>query len=146
MARYRTLFERLVANTVEGSTLYRGCVCWLWQGKTDQPRRYGHLNVRVDGRHRTVKAHRAMAEVILGRTLHPILETVQHGCDVTLCINPWHFDLIPNAENVRDMHAKLNGRQRQTYPPMLDPAAWSFDSLFQTMPVPRARLFDPCPF
>lgn len=102
MARlYDTLYARLVANTtlVEGQN-ENGC--WLWTGKTDRRGEYGHLNIRRDGKHVTVKAHREMYRIVFGRELGPG-ETVEHCCRVGLCINPDHFDEEPlsHSENAQ---------------------------------------------
>lgn len=98
--RYDSLFERLVANSTRLDVENENG-CWIWTGKTDGRGCYGHLNIRRDGKHVTVKAHREMFKIVWGPLT--VDETVDHLCRVGLCINPDHFDPspVPNAENMR---------------------------------------------
>lgn len=92
---YDTLYERLVANTKEPES---STGCWEWTGHVDRYG-YGRVNVRVDGKHRKMQAHKAMAQEVLGRPLDPELETVEHLCAVKHCICPDHFDFLTRADN-----------------------------------------------
>lgn len=96
MARlYRNLEERLIANsTVEGG-------CWMWLGKRGGGRNgeYGHINVRVAGQHKTLKAHRLSYIVFKGEI--PDGMTVDHTCCNPLCINPDHLQLATNQRNTQ---------------------------------------------
>lgn len=98
MTRYRTLYERIVANTSAPET---DTGCWLWTGRTDGKRggQYGRLNVRVDGKHKTLQAHRAMKSIVERRPLDPVLETVEHLCREPRCCNPDHLVLLPLVVN-----------------------------------------------
>lgn len=111
--RYASLYERLIANS-EAAPGQNECGCWLWKGKTDGKRwPYGTLNVRIEGRHVTLRAHRAMAEVFEG-VLGPD-DTIDHLCRTALCINPDHFESISNAENARRSYhdnPRLKGQKR----------------------------------
>ena len=96
---YDSMYERLVANS-EKPDDQNECGCWLWTGTTDGKRwPYGKVNVRIDGRHVSLRAHRAMAEITEGRALHPDHETVEHLCGNPLCVNPDHFELIDRVDN-----------------------------------------------
>ena len=98
-ARYNSLYERLVANSHKPDD-QNEAGCWLWTGKTDGKRwPYGKINVRRDGRHVSLRAHRAMAEMMERRPLDPDHETVEHLCGNPLCINPDHFELIDRVDN-----------------------------------------------
>ena len=60
---YGSMYERLVANS-EKPDDQNECGCWLWTGKTDGKRwPYGKVNVRIEGKHVSLRAHRAMAEI-----------------------------------------------------------------------------------
>lgn len=99
MARqYPSLYARIVANTAEPANEQD---CWRWTGRHDGKRggEYGRMNIRENGRHRTVQPHRVMVELIESRELHSDEETVEHLCRVTLCCNPDHLVLLPRAVN-----------------------------------------------
>lgn len=97
--RYGTLYERLVANTAEPQSTNG---CWLWTGATDGRRgaQYARINMRIDGRHRCLKAHRVMAQQFHETPLTPHDE-VDHVCGESLCINPDHLEVVSKSENVR---------------------------------------------
>lgn len=111
---YDNLFTRLVANTHEPENPNG---CWFWAGNVDH-QGYGRLTMRVDGNHKKIRAIRAMAQIMLGENefdldddplgpilyferpaLDPDLETVDHTCWNTGCINPSHLRLLTRAEN-----------------------------------------------
>lgn len=108
--RYGSLYERLVANSHKPDDQNENG-CWLWTGKTDGKRwPYGKINVRRDGQHVSLRAHRAMAETMEERPLDPDHETVEHLCGNPLCINPDHFELIDRVDNsLRSIMAKPRG-------------------------------------
>lgn len=72
--------------------------CWLWTGATDG-HAYGQIN--VDGQ--PVKAHRVAWALLRGDI--PEALTVDHLCFTTLCVNPWHMELVSPAENSRRVRA-----------------------------------------
>lgn len=104
--KYGTLFERLVANTAEPAN---DQACWLWVGKCSK--RYPTLNVRIGGKHRTIKAHRAMlvcceldGEPDLFWDLYELYSVAEfegdHLCfNNPLCINPDHLQWLTEQEN-----------------------------------------------
>lgn len=91
---YRNLEERLFANTViEGE-------CWIWLGKRNDGG-YPYINVRRNGKHRVMRAHRLSYEVFIG----PIPEGLEldHTCRNILCIHPNHLEPITGKENIARM-------------------------------------------
>lgn len=96
--KYATLYERLVANTAEPES---STGCWIWAGATDGRRgaQYPRVNMRIDGQHRCLKAHRVMAQIFAEETLPPTAE-VDHVCGETLCINPDHLDVTTKRANL----------------------------------------------
>ena len=92
---YPSLYERIVANTAEPESTTG---CWPWKRSVDRYG-YGRLNVRRDGKHVQLQAHRAMAEIVEGRALDPEIETVEHLCGTKCCVNPDHFTFLTRAEN-----------------------------------------------
>jgi hypothetical protein len=73
--------------------------CWPWTGAL-LPDRYGHFHVtgtRFDGV--KVLAHRYAYQWERG----PIPEgmMLDHLCNFRPCCNPWHLEVVTNAENVR---------------------------------------------
>lgn len=95
MARiYDSLYERLVANTDEPANEQ---ACWLWKGSIHY-KGYGHLNIRINGKHTRVYAHRCMAEIMLKRPLAPG-EEPDHLCLFRRCINPDHLEVVTRQAN-----------------------------------------------
>lgn len=75
--------------------------CWLWSGAKTVAG-YGHFmrKGKVKYAHRHAFEH--MRAPIPGRL------TIDHLCRVTLCVNPYHLEPVPLAENSRrEMEARL---------------------------------------
>lgn len=145
--RQTGLFERLLANSVE-SDLYRydGCSCWEWTGRIRHA--YPYMSVRIDGKKNPqgFRAHRVMAEIVIGRPLDPTLETIEHACEIPWCINYWHFNLATNSENRRDAAARRAGKPRLDLKPLLDRELYIFDIFNRSLPTLRSSLTTECPF
>ena len=90
---YSTMWERLMANTEVGEGPN---ACWLWTGKTQG--RYPTLQVRVNGRQRTILAHREVL-LQLGIPLPEGIE-VDHLCRNTRCIRPCHLEPVTQTVNL----------------------------------------------
>jgi len=110
---YPTLWARILANcTVDPIT-----GCWLWLGKTKHSRgtqaRYPAMNLRVEGKHKTVAVYRVVASLILGRELDPSQETVEHTCFTTVCIAPHCIGLMTNIDNASSARARKLGRDHE---------------------------------
>lgn len=78
--------------------------CWEWQGTCQVSRNqkpgqkgYGATNYR----NRTVRVHRKMLELTLGRPLPPEMHAC-HTCDNRPCCNPEHLYEATNSENHQD--------------------------------------------
>ena len=71
--------------------------CWIWTGSANQ-KGYGQLYLKVNGKHRVIKAHRFAYESFFG----PIPEGLEldHLCRVRQCVNPAHLDPITHVENL----------------------------------------------
>lgn len=95
MPRYASLYERLVANTHE-PTSDQGC--WVWKGRRDRWG-YGHVNVRIDGKHTTLKAHVAMLQAVGVEVADG--QHRDHLCRNPSCINPDHIEPVTVRENMR---------------------------------------------
>ena len=110
---FSTLFSRLVANTAEPDNAQ---ACWTWLGKCS--RRYPATNIRYQGRHITIKPHRAMLvlmeledRVDLFWDLYELYSIAQleadHLCfNNPLCINPDHLQWLTAKENSDKRHGK----------------------------------------
>lgn len=96
MARkYRNLYERLVASTVLATPDDPGS-CWLWTGHKSG--HYPKITIRINGKPRSVWAHRAMLE-----EYHDIVfpfDEAAHLCYNTLCINPAHLEVQTQIFNL----------------------------------------------
>lgn len=77
---------------------------WWWTGATAgtsrrNPEGYGRISAVIDGKSRTVYAHRFFFELLEG----PIPDGLQidHLCRVTLCANPDHLEPVTPSTNTR---------------------------------------------
>ncbi len=68
--------------------------CWLFRGALG-PHGYGRIG-HHDG---TGLAHRAVYIALIGDPGDDI--ALDHLCRTPACVNPWHLEPVPNAENVR---------------------------------------------
>ena len=120
------LWDRIVASTeVEG---LESTGCWLWTKRLDRTG-YSRLNARCDGKHRTVKVHRATLVLMECRGHHelfwPLYESYGHaGLEADHlcvgnphCVNPDHLQWLPNAEHVaKTAAARRRARGSPTRP------------------------------
>ena len=78
--------------------------CWEWRGARFVTG-YGAFQTSTDGKSVKCYAHRAMMEVLLGRSLGRH-ELVMHTCDNPPCINPAHLRVGTARDNARDAAKK----------------------------------------
>lgn len=74
--------------------------CWLWDAST-RVTGYGQvwIGTKRAGTHRLRGAHRACYQVFreeIAAGLH-----LDHLCRVRRCVNPWHLEVVTQAENNR---------------------------------------------
>jgi hypothetical protein len=102
--KYASLFLRLVANTAEPEN---DRACWVWIAAIDDRpgRGYPRINLRVNGKHRSLRAHRVMAQ-----EFHPVPLTekdeVDHLCFNPKCINPDHLEVVTKQINMARQWAR----------------------------------------
>lgn len=99
--RYRSLYERLVANTellVPGNPLS----CWLWTGSLGSGG-YPQVCVRKEEGPRNLQAHRSMLEEVL-EILFPFDEA-GHLCGNPQCVSPLHLEVQTRAQNMAEQRA-----------------------------------------
>lgn len=93
--------ERFFAK-VDRRTIDHEDECWIWLGALSSEG-YGNFSVRVDGRERTVRAHRVAWFM---QTLRPLeryhyLDHLIPVCRGRYCVNPLHLEPVDKAENDR---------------------------------------------
>lgn len=68
--------------------------CWIWTGATDKGPRdtYCYPKIKVNGK--TRRTHRWIFSVVI-RPLR-IDEDAHHGCEVSMCVNPFHLAARPS--------------------------------------------------
>lgn len=108
--------ERLLANSVISQRFFfEGTACWEWTGRVHINRTgmlYGKMNVYINGKHKTMKAHRVAITAFDGRVLKRGAVGM-HKCDISWCINPAHLAGGSQSSNVRDCVKK--GRHRNQH-------------------------------
>jgi len=77
--------------------------CWEWQGT--KSRGYGCFHAFLDGKRRTVKAHRGSFSIHNGVEIPEGLD-VMHSCDNPGCVNPSHLSLGTRKDNMQDAASK----------------------------------------
>lgn len=93
--KYASMGERLLANSVippVDSPDYHehaGSPCWIWIGRVSY-RGYPQINVRKDGKHERLYAHRLSIVELGGRRLRSD-HIGKHLCNNTVCISPHHL-------------------------------------------------------
>lgn len=71
--------------------------CWLWTGQSNRGG-YGLFSEWVEGRKRTVPAHRVTFGLF--RDEPPDSLDLDHLCRVRACVNPWHLEPVTRRENL----------------------------------------------
>lgn len=112
--KYKSMAERLLANSVESTTCFwDGVPCRDWTGSvTPQypgaPREqsYGKMGVRFKsgprkGKSRTVGAHRVSAKVFKPWLKIGTKNIVRHLCNRPICIEPHHLTGSEQRVNIR---------------------------------------------
>lgn len=104
--KYNEPVDRVIANTVMSETnAFQGTPCWEWIGKRSANRSgnfYGKLSVRVDGKVKTLYAHRFVLENVQGKPLQDH-HVVMHLCNNTICCNPLHLARGTQKQNMKQM-------------------------------------------
>lgn len=92
--------------------------CWNWNGANT--RGYGCFHSIIEGKRRTLKAHRVS---YVFANCQPIPEGMEvlHQCDNPSCVNPAHLSVGTKSDNMRDAAAKGRictvGKSRTTHCP-----------------------------
>ena len=97
-------WEKVAINPLTG--------CWLWLGaKGGHPRfpehKYSQIAVWNDGKRTVTTAHRFAYEIVFGKI--PEGYEPHHKCEVKLCVNPNHLEVVTHRENCRRRNNKGNG-------------------------------------
>ena len=69
--------------------------CWIWQGSINKKTGYGKK--QLGGK--TMLAHRWIYETLFGRI--PEGKVINHRCSNPSCVNPYHLEVVTQAENCR---------------------------------------------
>lgn len=96
--RLRTAPPVLTLDDVRAKVIVTPSGCWEWQGNRDLDG-YGRVNYRLAGRMGSLKAHRIMLALTLGR---PLVLDALHTCDNPPCCAPDHLYEGDKAQNTRD--------------------------------------------
>ena len=139
---YGSMFERLLACSVEVDFGHKRGDCWLWCGcVSHRGTGYGRLSTRRNGKNATFNAHRVMAELVVGHKLEEDRQTIEHDCAITACVNPWHFKLATRSENTRYRFMRQADKDVPELPWLLDFATWGQPPMLgRELPVRRADI------
>lgn len=91
------LRERFFAK-VDQRTVRNVDECWIWTAALNDDG-YGNFSVRIDGRERTIKAHRVSYFIAYPWPFELYLDHVFPVCRGRYCVNPMHLDPVTKAEN-----------------------------------------------
>ncbi len=90
------------------SILVPGTQCWLWLGRYTQDG-YPLINMRLNGKHTTQRAHRVSYSQLGGGMIFGELD---HICHNRACINPDHLRDVDKATNLANRRGyKSNGQK-----------------------------------
>lgn len=109
--RYASLYDRLVANTVEDED-----GCWIWTGRTSRDG-YPIFTQREPGKPHPMarRAHRAMLEIVTG-WLFPFDEAGHWRCYKPACIRPHCLRIETPAENLAARRGYASNAQGRMIP------------------------------
>lgn len=93
--------ERFFAKVDQRTIPYED-ECWIWLGALSSEG-YGNFSIRIDGRERTVRAHRVAWFIHTPRPLdrYHYLDHLVPVCRGRYCVNPLHLEPVDKAENDR---------------------------------------------
>lgn len=81
---------------------------WRWAGHLTR-QGYGRFSLKVDGKNKTVAAHRWIYEQLV-RPLEPgeVIDHVHEVCGIRSCVNVAHLEAVSHEENARRGRVKLS--------------------------------------
>jgi hypothetical protein len=72
--------------------------CWVWTGSLDSGG-YGKFRATIDGRKRSLSAHRAAWLAFRGSIPYPLVP--DHLCRNRACVNPEHMEVVTGRVNTQ---------------------------------------------
>jgi len=140
--KYRSLYERLVANTylaVEDNP----ASCWIWKGELTGSG-YPKVTIRIPGvkNPRGVAAHRLMLEIV--HDIYFPFDEAGHLCFETRCINPDHLEVQTKALNLVLRRGVTSSRKtlEDRMVPILYPRSDLYIPDFENLSVPPCLTAD----
>lgn len=87
--------------------------CWFWAGARSRGKGnrkwYGSFHLKIDGKDRTVRAHRFSCEVLAKRPCPPEHHR-DHTCEFSLCVNFDHIEIVHKTVNQERKMARRRAR------------------------------------
>lgn len=98
--KYRSIEERIMANSVAQWNVELQSYCWIWVGTKIHAAHqdYGRIGVRVAGKNKNFLAHRFVFMRVKGEPI-PAGYEVDHICRVGLCVAPDHLRAVTPKDN-----------------------------------------------
>lgn len=89
--------------------------CIEYRGDSNLKHKYGLVSITVDGKRKSVPAHRAMWMALNNRFDLPRSVVIRHKCDNPRCVNGEHLLDGTQKNNMQDMIDRGRQRKKETY-------------------------------
>lgn len=94
--------------------------CWPWKAARNSAN-YGMFSARVNGKSKSMTAHRFSYELVHGPSNTNRQMTIDHICNNAYCVNPAHLRVLSARDNILRGNASAARMARRTHCPLGHP-------------------------